>query len=83
MLKRSKILLAAAGLSMAALLPTVASAAEVVIGVGGYPAPAPVYYAPAPVVYGGPYYYGYHHWYHGYYGYHGYGWHGGYHHGWR
>lgn len=83
MLKRTKIMLAAAGLSMAALVPTMASAAEVVIGVNGYPAPAPVYYGPAPVVYGGPYYYGYHHWYHGYYGYHGYGWHGGYYHGWR
>lgn len=63
MLKRSKIMLAAAGLSLAALLPAMASA-DVVVGV--YPAPAPMYYGPAPVVYGGYGYYGYHHWDHGY-----------------
>ena len=64
MLKRTKIVLAAGGLSLAALLPAVASAADLSIGVnlGGYAPPAPVYYepapvyaAPAPVVYGGYY----------------------------
>jgi hypothetical protein len=69
MLKRTKIMLAASGLSLAALLPAMASAADLSIGVnlGGYvpapvyydppppPPPAAVYYGPAPVVYGGYY----------------------------
>jgi hypothetical protein len=54
MLKRTKIMLAAGGLSLAAVLPAVASAGGLSIGVnlGGYAPPAPVVYAPAPVYYG-------------------------------
>lgn len=57
MLKHTKIAMAA-GLSIAALLPAIASArtdVSIGVGIGGYApvyeAPAPVYYAPPPPAY--------------------------------